>query len=146
MTHLFFDMTHLCRSFTSYLHLWMSQVTHTYESCHTYVWVASIYNPWPIHFWHDLFTSFFFCCPQQKLFTPFFLCTTDLRCSSFVGYCATWQGSLDWFEVDLMGSPTFSCRVMRVLSHCNTLQHTATHCNTLQHTEWCVYCLTAIDC
>jgi len=25
-------------------------------------------------------------------------------------------------------------RVLRINSHCNTLQHTATHCNTLQHT------------
>jgi len=33
------------------------------------------------------------------------------------GNCATWQGSLDWFEVDLSALTA---------THCNTLQHCAT--------------------
>jgi len=31
-------------------------------------------------------------------------------------YCATWQGSLDWFEVDLSARPASSFGVMRILS------------------------------
>jgi len=32
------------------------------------------------------------------------------------GFCATWQGSLDWFEVDLRARPSFFFRVICVLS------------------------------
>ena len=35
-------------------------------------------------------------------------------------HCATWQGSLDWVQVDLSALTA---------THCNTLQHTATLCH-----------------
>jgi len=63
-----------------------------------------------------------------KLFLDSSQNATNLSTRLCCGYCATWQGSLDWFEIDLMCSP------LQYTATRNTLQFTATHCNTLQHT------------
>ena len=44
------------------------------------------------------------------------------------GYCATWQDSLDWFEVDLSARPASSFRVVRVLLIFMNLFHDFSRC------------------
>ena len=50
-------------------------------------------------------------------------------CSCFFdGYCATAQGSLDWFEVDLSARPASSFRVLLAAMCCSVLQWVAVSC------------------
>jgi len=93
-------------------HIWMSHVTRVNESCHTYEWVMSLTV---IRSAKSAKTS--------SLPRFFSFRKSDLKVICMVNWV------LSWLLKHSAGHA--HCRS---ITHCNTLQHTATRCNTLQHT------------
>jgi len=112
-------------------HVSTSHVTHINESYHTYQWVMP--HIWTSHWhvWHDSLICVTWHERHElscRLTRIFWNDVTDMTVWTCVVSCHT----------HINESCHIHQRVMQHIStshitHCNTLQHTATHCNTLQH-------------